>query len=154
MNRTVDDILGVETVDLPVDGKTLAGVLGLTVRRVDQMATAGTIPRAAGGLFDLPTAVQAYIAFRTRRLDAAKERKTLAEAELAEMRAAALRQELLDAKEVEREWSNIIRDIRASVMALPGRLAGRLSHLSPADVSEIDSELREALTTLGGSGDE
>jgi hypothetical protein len=43
---------------------------------------------------------------------------------------------------VEAEWSNVLRTVRAGMLAVPSRAAQRLPHLTPFDVSEIDKEVR------------
>lgn len=56
------------------------------------------------------------------------------------------RRELVPAAAVEAEWSSVLRTVRAGMLAVPSRLSQRLS---PAhDVSEIDREVRAALTKI------
>jgi phage terminase Nu1 subunit (DNA packaging protein) len=51
---------------------------------------------------------------------------------------------------VQAEWSDILRIVRAGMLAVPSRVAARLPHLSRSDVAEIDAEIRAALNELGG----
>ena len=67
-----------------------------------------------------------------------------------ELKNARQRGALLDAEAVERESSNILRMVRAGMLAVPSRCAARLPHLTPHDVAEIDAEVRAALTMIGG----
>jgi phage terminase Nu1 subunit (DNA packaging protein) len=78
---------------------------------------------------------------------AASERGRLAsaQADLVALRVARQRGELLDAGEVEREWSDILRTVRSGVLAVPARL----TQLGPQDRAALDAELRRALTALG-----
>lgn len=39
---------------------------------------------------------------------------------------------------VEREWSDVLRQVRAGMLAVPSRVAARLPHLTPQDIREID----------------
>ena len=57
-----------------------------------------------------------------------------AQADLAEIKAARQRGLLLEAEAVEREWSAVLRGVRAGLLALPSRVAQRLPHLTPHDV--------------------
>ena len=75
-------------------------------------------------------------------------RLAAAQAELAALRVATHRGELLDAGEVEREWIAILTAVRAGCLAIPSRIGSRL-HLSPADVAEVEAEVRAVLTALG-----
>jgi hypothetical protein len=79
----------------------------------------------------------------------AKARLLAAQADLAETKAKAARGELLDAAEVEAEWSGVLRTVRAGMLAVPSRAAARLPHLSAHDLSEIDTEVRAVLTAAG-----
>jgi phage terminase Nu1 subunit (DNA packaging protein) len=72
---------------------------------------------------------------------AERGRLAAAQANLAEIRAAKLRGELVEAAEVEAEWSGVLRTIRASLLAVPSRVAARLPHLSNHDVAEIRAAL-------------
>lgn len=78
-------------------------------------------------------------------------RLAAAQADLAELKAARLRGELVEASAVEAEWSAILRTVRAGMLAVPSRVAARLPHLSRADVAEIDAEIRAALVEIGGA---
>lgn len=59
------------------------------------------------------------------------------------------RGELLDAAAVEREWSDVLRQVRAGMLAVTSRVRSRLPHLTSHDATVIDREIRDALTALG-----
>jgi phage terminase Nu1 subunit (DNA packaging protein) len=80
---------------------------------------------------------------------AERARLARAQADLVETKGKKLRGELVDTAEVEAEWSGVLRTVRAGVLAVPLRCAQRLPHLTPHDVIEIDTEVREALTEIG-----
>ena len=80
-----------------------------------------------------------------------RARLARAQAELAETKLARQRGALLDAEAVEGEWSDILRTVRASMLAVPSRVAQRLPHLSAHDVAEIDAEVRAVLAEIGTS---
>jgi phage terminase Nu1 subunit (DNA packaging protein) len=80
-----------------------------------------------------------------------RARLASAQADLAELKAAERRGELLDAAEVERTWGGVLRTVRASMLAVPSRMIGaRLPHLTAVDIDEIDREVRAALTEVAG----
>lgn len=60
-----------------------------------------------------------------------------------------MRGELVEASAVEAEWANVLRTVRAGMLAVPSRVAARLPHLSKHDVAEIDAEIRGALSEIG-----
>jgi phage terminase Nu1 subunit (DNA packaging protein) len=82
---------------------------------------------------------------------ATKQRGRLAaaQANLAEIKAAKLRGELVEAATVEAEWTGMLRTVRAGMLAVPSRCAARLPHLSTHDIVELDAEIRSALAELG-----
>jgi phage terminase Nu1 subunit (DNA packaging protein) len=81
-----------------------------------------------------------------------RARLASAQADLAELKAAEKRGDLLDAAEVERECSGVLRTVRAGMLAVPSRVGARLPHLTAADVDEIDREVRDALGEVAGGG--
>lgn len=159
MRPTISDLLGEEpaqfggnVAEMIVDRFTLAAVLGVAPSTINKFAANGQFRKAGPGRFALAECVQAYVEMKAGKVpqgDVARRQK--ADADLAELKAANLAGKLLDALEVEREWSATCRDLRAAILAMPGRLSARLPHLGQADLAAIDSELREALTTLGGA---
>jgi terminase small subunit / prophage DNA-packing protein len=56
---------------------------------------------------------------------------------------------LVEAETVQREWCDVLRGVRAGMLALPSRCSARLPHLSVHDAAEIDAEVLAALTALG-----
>ena len=80
---------------------------------------------------------------------AERARLLAAQAATAELKLAHQRGALLDAAAVEAEWSAMLRSVRAAMLAVPSRVASRLPHLTAHDISELDLEIREALTSLG-----
>ena len=84
------------------------------------------------------------------RVSNERARLAKAQAELAEQKLARQRGALLDSEVAEREWADVLRTVRAGMLAVPSRCAARLPHLTPYDVSETDAEIRAALAEIGG----
>ncbi len=78
-----------------------------------------------------------------------RARLAKAQADIAELKAAHQRGALLHSEAVEREWSAILRGVRAGMLAVPSRVAQRLPHLTAHDVAEIDAKVRAVLAELG-----
>lgn len=85
---------------------------------------------------------------RPTALTAEKTRLARAQADAAEVRNLMLRAELLKAGDVEKEWSAMLRTVRAGLLAIPARLQQQLPHISAADIAVFDAELRAALEQL------
>lgn len=79
---------------------------------------------------------------------AEKVRLSRAQADKLEIANAAARRELLPAAAVEAEWANVLRDVRAALLALPSRIGSRLPALTPHDIGVIEREVRDVLTEM------
>lgn len=144
----------------------LADLLGLTSSRIRTLTRDGVLKRTGKATFDRREAVRAYChALRealTKKghaskggdaMAAEKLRLAAALAEKAERANAAARGELIPAAQVAREWSEVLRGVRAGLLSLPSRVGSRLGHLTPHDLSEIDLEIRSTLNDLAGAED-
>ena len=145
---------GAESPTYPL--KTIAKLLKLTERRVQQLAKSGIIPRAAHGRYDLVASVQGYIHYLQERAagpatvagaidyHVEKARKTRAEADIAEMDAAKRKGEAIDAAEVKRAWMLILGEVRANLLGnTPQRISSRIHGLS--DEAEIRRVIRDEI---------
>src|SRR5205807_1156275 len=77
--------------------------------------------------------------------EAAGRRKETALDDLRELEVRKRRGELVDAAQVAREWADVLRTVRAGMLAIVSRLRARLPHLTP-DAHAVDHEIRAALT--------
>jgi phage terminase Nu1 subunit (DNA packaging protein) len=134
----------------------LAEWLGLTANRVHALGRDGILPRTAEKTYPLRASVAAYCDHarslaKGKQVDAElaaeKLRLAAANAEKVELANARARGELLDAKRVAAEWANTLTDLRAAVLAIPQRVAGRCT-LDRATTQALDEEIRAALEAL------
>lgn len=84
----------------------------------------------------------------TEALRAEKLRLTRAQADKEESRVRREQGELVEAAAVTREWSNLLRDMRNALLAVPSRCGATLPHLTATDVATIEREIRKALEGL------
>lgn len=120
--------------------KTIAALLRLTERRVQQLSKEGVIPKAERGRYELAPAVQGYIAYLQDRLAPReggddpdridyhfeKARKTKAEADIAEMEAAKMRGDLVDAVEMRGALELVMSEVKTKLLNnAPTRIAAR-----------------------------
>ena len=119
----------------------LAAILGVTARRVQQMAQDGTIVPVRRGYFQLGDAVQRYINFLSKpqiseaeqKLETAK-RQSEAQLKLSKAQLAKMEVE----EDVEGFTEDLIYTIRAALLSLPGRLSVDVTAAqSPAEAAEI-----------------
>jgi len=142
----------------------LAGWLGVSSQSIAAFANDGKVVRISRGKYDLQASVQTYTrhlrevaAMRggeAQILDLNQERARLAreQADGQELKNRQLRKELVLAADVEREWSDILRGVRAGILAVTSRVRAAVG-LTPEQAIEIDAELRRVLTELGNDQD-
>jgi len=136
----------------------LAGLLGLSSRRISQLAEEAIAVRTGPGTFDAAATIQNYIRHQTGKagnrestLDLTAERARLAkeQADQIALKNTLARGETLDAEAVAQEWESIIADVRSAMLAVPGRLRRRAgSALDAAAIGLVDHEIRDALNAL------
>lgn len=166
------DLLGDLPADPPAepipaiaDESQMARLLGVTANRVRTLTRDGLLVKAAPGRWDVRASLTRYLerlriiaaragapaagggdadALRAERL-----RLTRAQADKEETRVQRERGELVPATDVEREWGNLLRDVRNALLAVPSRFSSLTPHLTPTDVENLDREIRAALEGLG-----
>lgn len=126
----------------------LASVLGITARRVQQLAQDGTFVAVKRGKFNLAESVQRYIAFLSVRNKApddiekdkleAEARLKQSKAEMAELELDELKGRMHRSEDVAAMTEDLIFAIRGMLVSLPGRLSvDAAAATSPAEVSKI-----------------
>lgn len=150
------------TDETEVSTTELATVLGVSARRVQQMAQDGTIPTCRKGCFRLADSVQRYVKFlsdgpmdeedkkleKTRRV--AETTMKASKATIAKLEAEELKGTMHRAEDVSAMTTDLIYAIRGAMMALPGRLAVDVASAnSPAEAAEIiRREVNKAMQEL------
>jgi phage terminase Nu1 subunit (DNA packaging protein) len=133
---------------------TIAKLLLISERRVQQLTRDGVIPRADRGRYELAPAVQGYIRFLQERTigggnsgpidyHAEKARLTKAQADTAEIELARARGEVAPVAEFEKATTRLMAIIRANVMNVPARAVLQL--LGETDESTFKQRLRAEL---------
>jgi phage terminase Nu1 subunit (DNA packaging protein) len=129
---------------------TIARLLTITPRRVQQLVREGYLPAPAErGRYELVGCVQGYIRYLKERAirgdlgpdshDAHRTRLVKARADIHEQQAAALCGQLIPRQRVEAVWSGILKLVRQGLLGLPSRAAPRIHDL------ETIPEVREVL---------
>ena len=132
-----------------VTGTALSAVLGLSLRRVQQLAADGTIPRN-GDLFRLGDAVQAYVKWikasqERSKPSEARERLLLARAEQIEMANRERAHALIDTEEALAAVDQVCGAFRTELGGLPARLTRDLDRRDEI-TKEIDGLLGRVST--------
>lgn len=139
----------------------LAGLLGITTRRLGQLHEEGIAVKIDRGLYDAAATIQAMLAHASGKaagasveLDLDRERARLAkeQADAQELKNAVTRGELLMAADVERTWTDACRQLRSAMLAVTGRVRAATT-IEAADAAIIDREIRDALTAISGGED-
>jgi hypothetical protein len=139
---------------------TIAKLLLLTERRVQQLTKEGVIPKAERGRYELAPAVQGYIRYLNERSRGSDEdvanyereraRKTRAQADEAEERVRLMRGQSHDAEAVAFYMGKSIAATRARLLSIPNATAAAVSESSdPEECRRILSNAcREAAQEL------
>lgn len=137
----------------------IAAFLGIATSQVRTKTRDGILVKDGRGRWNVRESLQGYLsqlrdgAIRgggqvPDDLKAEKLRLARQQADKLELANAAARGELVRSADVEREWANVLRDVRSTMLAVPSRLGSKLAHLTAHDVAEIDSEIKAALEGL------
>lgn len=138
------------TDESEVSTTELAAVLGVTARRVQQLAQDGTLPTVRKGRFLLADSVQRFIRFSAaapvdeedQRLEKTRRKSEVqikaSKATIARLEAEELRGLMHRAEDVEAITEDLVYTVRGGLMALPGRLAVDVAACgTPAEASAV-----------------
>lgn len=136
----------------------LANVLGISTRRIQQLAKEGVIPKAGHGKFNVDAARQAYKAYldgavsggdldsdndKARLLKAQADRAEY-EAELARLKVDEQSGALIPAEEVAEAWGKLVSNVKAKLLTVPSAVAPEL--FTSASAQEIEAGIRAAIS--------
>lgn len=125
---------------------TIAKLLNVTVRRVQQLAKEGVIPKAQRGKYPLVGCVHGYVKFLqelaagkqpSRELGGAKARDVAASARIKEARALEMEGRLVDAEGVREAMNGAFAQIAAALDGAAGRMTGEIHSLCGGDRGRI-----------------
>jgi len=168
IDLTIDELLdpdpSVEISDDLENSAVLADWLGLSSSRINQLARDGVFQRDYHNgqyAFPLKASVQAYAEhLRNRsvrssdpRLADEKLRVAAGQADKLQIQNDKSRGELIPAAAVRAEWLSVAADLRARLLAVPSRVAAKLSLDRPATAA-LDVELRRAMEALSETANE
>lgn len=131
----------------------LCALMGVSDNRGRDLADRGIFVRTGRNRFDTRESIRNFFLDLQKQakrpgvgseLDREKVRVQRETADKLTHANALARGELLSAKTVATEWARILHDLRAAMLAIPQRVAGRCS-LDRLTVQTIDEEIRMAL---------
>lgn len=144
-----------------VGGKDLCELFGISAAALSDLKKRGIAVHLAHDAYDLTATTRAYVEHlrglaagwgtgdQAANLTAERARLAKEQADAQALKNGKLRGDLVDAGDVERAWADILRDLRARIMAVPARLRSDLPDLDPATVEAMDRALRATLTEIG-----
>ena len=149
----------VENIDsLTVSSAVLADLLGVTDRRVRQLASEGIFTRVSKGRYNLPDSIKTYLnmlkmekdivnSHTNGELDLEQERaiKVRVERHQAEIKLALMRGEIHKAEDVEQVMVDMLTSFRTRLLNIPPKLAPILAEKKNKAVIQeiINDELIE-----------
>ena len=146
----MSEAIDVITEQTEVSTTELACVLGITGRRIRQMAEDGQLQKVSKGRFLLADSVQRYVKFRSDGV--AETTMKASKATIAKLEADELKGTMHRAEDVAALTEDLVYTIRGALNALPGRLAVDVAAVStPAEASEvIRKEVSKVMRELAG----
>jgi phage terminase Nu1 subunit (DNA packaging protein) len=138
----------------------LAELLGLSARRIQQLAEEGVIIKAGRGRYKAAESIQNYIRFLQEKERSANEGEAdyfkeralheKAKREMAEIELAVIKGEIHRSEDVKVVMNDMIAAFRSKVLALPTKLAPQLAGKTEIPIVKelLNREIREALTEL------
>lgn len=159
MEQTPLTTLNDETV---VNTTTMAAVLGLTVRRVQQLIQDGTLQTESKGRILLIENVQRYISYagngriseEEQKLEIAKKTADIrikkARADILRLEAEELKGNFHRSEDVEAITTDLVMSIRSMLTSLPGRLAVAVAQHDSAEECSIiiKEQINDVLNAL------
>lgn len=137
---------------------TIAKLLDLSNRRVQQLSKEGIIPKTERGRYELVPAVRGYIRYLKERsinpgvvsFDEVRARKTAAEAEMAELELLQRKGDLIPMQQVIDTWLELIASCRSKMLSMPAKLAPVVAvEDNPAVCKQIvEEQMMEALDEI------
>jgi len=143
-----------------IGGADLCKLLDLSPPALTDLKKREIAVHLAHDVYDLEETVRRYVvhlrgiaagwgtADEAAKLTAERARLAKEQADAQAMKNATLRGELVKAADVERAWADILRNLRARILAVPARVRPVLN-LDHAGTDALDRELRTALEELG-----
>ena len=154
--------------ELPLDGRAVSRIggrdlcelLDLSSGALTDLKKRGIAVHLGHDAYDLEATVKAYVqhlrgiaagwgtADQAVQLTAERARLAKEQADAQALKNGLARGELVKADEVTRTWAEVLRKVRARILAVPSRVRNSLPQLTPADVAALDREIRTALEEL------
>ena len=131
---------------------TIAKLLQLSERRVQQLTKDGIIPKVDRGKYELVPAVHGYINYLRHQMSAEvstddivknKNRLTLATAELREIEKSQLEGELIPALEIKKTWLHYVNLIKTKLMSIPNKTAPQMVTVN--NINDAKNILKERI---------
>lgn len=145
--------------DLPA--KAIASLLGVTERRLQQLAQQGFIPKSERGLYPLIGSVQGYISYLKQRQSSANrssshQRLATAQANKVEMENKARANEYILRDQVHEVLSIVFTSLVAAHEAIPGRTANEYASITDAAIIQArqQDELRRVRAVIADALDQ
>ena len=115
--------------------QVMCEIMGITPRRIQQLAKQGILRRDSKGKFPFAPTISDYLDFlrghaananQAIDFNVEKARKTKAEADIAEIAAAKAKGEVVDLRDVERNLEFVFAEVKSNIRNVPQRVAPRI----------------------------
>ena len=135
------------TLPQKIHRKELAELIGVTPRRIDQLAEDGHIPKLDGGMIDFKGAIQGLLNRKKENTTPAVERLNLAKAKREERKDRIEEGETMQSQDVYRVWENIVLAVRERVLKIGNNVQSKCG-ATEEQRKTIEQEASDALKEL------
>lgn len=136
------------TLPKKIHRKELAELIGVTPRRIDQLAEDGHIPKLDGGMIDFKGAIQGLLNRKKENTTPAVERLNLAKAKREERKDRQESGDDISAPVVIRAWEEIAVTWKQRMLRVGNNVQSKIGLTEPQRAA-VDDEVRGALGELG-----
>jgi phage terminase Nu1 subunit (DNA packaging protein) len=158
----VDSAGGAQSEGVP--WQTLAALLELDERTIQQYAVEGVFVKTGRNKYMLAPSVRNYVR-KLREIAAGRQgdqlnavdenaRLKIVQRRNLELKNAALEGSLVPVEAIAPNWARVMRAVRSAMLAVPGKARFRLQHLTPHDAEIILEIIRDQLEAAAGLDDE
>ena len=136
---------------MEITTQELSEILGLSSRRIQQLAKENAVVRVAHGKYDLPHSIQAYIEYikeqnkTPEQIDLNQEKTLLTRANRmkAELELKIMQGELHRSEDIEFVMNDMLSSFRAQMLVIPGKAAPKI--IGETDIEVVKGILKSLI---------
>lgn len=123
------------------NGKFLADIFNLSIRRVEQLCVSGHVIKKGRGRYDLLPSVRGYINYLKELARASEKGLTEENRKIKELKRLEIEGKLLNAEELKLEFAKLFTDIKTHLLAVRHKCSQEITHILISGKTELEVRL-------------